>query len=107
MDKQICIRCNSKEAVFNCLMCDSFKTLCLKCDSYIHSLPSKRMHKRLAIEEVSETTHETIIKPKREYHVNTSNENVCNISSPLNMSNTFSREYLTEIKVKLYKIESS
>jgi hypothetical protein len=45
-ERLICNRCHAKEAMFNCLMCDSFKTLCSKCDSYIHSLPSKRQHKR-------------------------------------------------------------
>jgi hypothetical protein len=32
-------------------MCDSFKTLCAKCDNYIHSLPSKKLHKRQALAE--------------------------------------------------------
>jgi hypothetical protein len=49
MDNLKCNRCHAKEAVFTCLMCDSFKTLCTKCDTYIHNLPSKKAHKRQAI----------------------------------------------------------
>jgi hypothetical protein len=49
MEGVICSRCNAKEAMFNCLMCDSFKNLCNKCDNYLHSLPSKKLHKREAL----------------------------------------------------------
>jgi len=45
----ICQRCKQKESVFSCIVCDSFKLLCTKCDNYIHSLPSKQAHQRLAI----------------------------------------------------------
>ena len=45
----ICQRCKCKESSFSCLICDSFKYLCSKCDNYIHSLPSKQMHQRTAI----------------------------------------------------------
>lgn len=45
----ICQRCKQKESVFSCIVCESFKFLCTKCDNYIHSLPSKQAHQRLAI----------------------------------------------------------
>ena len=41
-----CLRCKAKEAIFVCMLCDSFKFLCSRCDTYVHSLPSKRGHKR-------------------------------------------------------------
>jgi hypothetical protein len=78
-------------------MCDSFKTLCLKCDSYIHSLPYKRMHKRQAIEEV--TDEDNIIQPIRLINLSSSCDDIQN--SPINMSNAFSKEYVSEIKVFL------
>ena len=46
---EICYRCKSKEAVYTCLMCDSFKLLCTQCDNYVHSLPSKRKHRKVTI----------------------------------------------------------
>ncbi len=45
----ICQRCKQKESVFSCIVCESFKFLCTKCDNYVHSLPSKQAHKRIAI----------------------------------------------------------
>lgn len=45
----ICQRCKMKESVFSCIVCESFKFLCTKCDNYVHSLPSKQLHHRLAI----------------------------------------------------------
>jgi hypothetical protein len=62
MDKQICNRCHAKEAIFICLMCDSFKTLCSKCDSYIHNLPSKRIHKREPLNDSSISDRQNIPK---------------------------------------------
>src|SRR4051812_49299723 len=46
---QKCSRCNAKEAVFCCVMCESFKFLCTQCDGYVHGLPSKKKHKRTAL----------------------------------------------------------
>jgi len=45
----VCQRCKQKESVFSCIICESFKFLCTKCDNYIHSLPSKQAHQRIAI----------------------------------------------------------
>jgi hypothetical protein len=53
-----CLRCKGKEAVFSCMLCESFKFLCTRCDSYVHSLPSKKKHKRTAI--VNETIKNTV-----------------------------------------------
>jgi hypothetical protein len=47
--KEKYLRCKNKEAVFICVMCDSFKLLCTRCDNYVHGLPSKRKHKRKAL----------------------------------------------------------
>jgi hypothetical protein len=44
----ICQRCKQKDSVFSCIVCESYKFLCTKCDNYIHSLPSKQAHHRIA-----------------------------------------------------------
>jgi hypothetical protein len=56
-----CQRCKSKDAVFSCIMCESFKLLCVQCDAYVHGLPSKKKHKRSALIQppTSSTTAET------------------------------------------------
>jgi hypothetical protein len=42
-----CLRCKNKEVNITCINCDSFKFLCTQCDSYVHSLPSKKKHTRV------------------------------------------------------------
>ena len=44
-----CQRCNSKQAMFACMKCESFRLLCERCDNYIHSLPGKKDHNRVAM----------------------------------------------------------
>ena len=45
MDK--CERCQNKEATLQCMNCCSFRNLCQGCDSFIHSLPTKKNHSRI------------------------------------------------------------
>lgn len=54
MDEK-CLRCKNKEPSFACMLCDKFKFLCSQCDCYVHSLPSKKNHKRTAINKEIET----------------------------------------------------
>ena len=44
-----CQRCNGKEAMFACMQCESFRLLCERCDNYIHGLPGKKGHNRVAM----------------------------------------------------------
>jgi hypothetical protein len=115
MDGKICIRCNSNNPVFTCLMCDSFKTLCSKCDNYIHSLPSKRLHKRQPIESDIKVSHSINFNlnqcPTRYNTINTFESNKFSIKEDdcnnihstkfdySNYSKTYSREYVMEIMV--------
>lgn len=46
-----CKRCKAKESVFACMECDKFRFLCERCDDYIHNLPNKTKHKRIAIKQ--------------------------------------------------------
>ena len=45
--KNICNRCRVEVGEFICSDCSNFNIFCLNCDNYIHSLPSKRNHKRV------------------------------------------------------------
>ena len=44
-----CQRCNGEEAMFACMQCESFRLLCERCDNYIHGLPGKKGHNRVAM----------------------------------------------------------
>lgn len=47
MDK--CQRCNSKKAIVNCAQCEKFRSLCERCDAYVHNLPGKKEHNRVSV----------------------------------------------------------
>ena len=47
MDK--CQRCNSKKATVNCAQCEKFRSLCERCDAYVHNLPGKKEHNRVSV----------------------------------------------------------
>ena len=47
MDK--CQRCNSKKAIVNCVQCEKFRSLCERCDAYVHNLPGKKEHNRVSM----------------------------------------------------------
>lgn len=42
----ICERCQALEAVYNCPICKPFSSFCSKCDTQVHSFPSKKDHSR-------------------------------------------------------------
>lgn len=47
---KMCQRCNQREAIFCCLKCELYKLYCRYCDSYVHSLPSKKVHCRYLLD---------------------------------------------------------
>jgi len=84
----ICQRCKEKESVFSCIVCESFKFLCTKCDNYVHSLPSKQAHQRLALVSSNKTSEKHANRDdSRILNVNRAvadEENTNNISNYLN-----------------------
>ena len=58
MNPELCDRCRLKFSLFNCENCQ--ESFCSECDSYIHSILSKKDHIRKMI--YSKSTHETISK---------------------------------------------
>lgn len=65
-----CQRCNSKEAMFACMQCESFRLLCERCDNYIHGLPGKKGHNRVAMTPQGEES----LRSKQKNNNNTNNE---------------------------------
>ena len=116
-----CQRCKVKDSSLQCMNCSSFRTLCSRCDSFIHSLPTKQNHTRIPTTIAS--SEQTIIpSPFVKTEVNTINENKQNesveqkeqillpvqpeptstLTSVLNSkffySNQYTKEYVNEIK---------
>lgn len=48
-EASLCNRCKAKETEMICNDCSPYSNFCSACDNYIHSLPSKRTHKRYDI----------------------------------------------------------
>ena len=51
--QELCNRCQNKPVEMQCMNCTSFKNLCSRCDSVIHSLPTKQGHSRTLITQTS------------------------------------------------------
>ena len=51
--QKLCNRCQNKPVEMQCMNCTSFKNLCSRCDSVIHSLPTKQGHSRTLITQIS------------------------------------------------------
>ena len=81
-----CGRCKSNDSEIICLNCDSqFRYSCLNCDNTIHSLPSKKNHKRSGLSNFD--TQQSI-----KYHRQNPIEKEENdINSDLNFSNKFQK----------------
>lgn len=58
MNPEVCDRCRLKYSLLNCENCQ--ESFCSECDSYIHSILSKKDHVRKMI--YSQSTHDTISK---------------------------------------------
>ena len=81
MDK--CERCQNKEATLQCMNCCSFRNLCQGCDSFIHSLPTKKNHSRIPIGSIlsGEQTRipsQFLSGENTERLINEQRENCCN-----------------------------
>ena len=44
--KERCMRCRSMDIEYICQVCQPINSFCSKCDSFVHTLPSKKSHKR-------------------------------------------------------------
>ena len=81
MDK--CERCQNKDATLQCMNCCSFRRLCQSCDSFIHSLPTKKNHTRLLINSIysgeqTRVPSQYISNENTERIYNDQRENCCN-----------------------------
>ena len=66
MNPEVCERCRLKYSLLKCENCQ--ESFCSECDSYIHSISSKKDHIRKMI--YSQSTHETISKLNLNYEPN-------------------------------------
>ena len=99
-----CERCKNKLADYICYNCEPIKNFCSKCDTVVHSLPSKRIHKRDNLVENIQ------IKPNTLKIEENKGKNIFNniqefspinyiCSSPkIDRDTNYSREYVREIK---------
>lgn len=46
LDYKLCDRCKCHQVLLNCISCSPYNNFCSKCDTDVHSLPSKMKHKR-------------------------------------------------------------
>lgn len=64
-DYKLCDRCKYQQVLLNCVSCSPFNNFCSKCDTDVHSLPSKMKHKRTPIEQLCQPHHQQKqIKPQ-------------------------------------------
>ena len=75
-----------------CMNCEQFRLLCNKCDNYVHSLPGKCEHSRMALTSQGEANFKAKINNSM-YIDNTNNENeLCNFKDKLNNSASFNSQ---------------
>ena len=84
-----CQRCKVKKSVFSCIVCESFKFLCTKCDNYVHSLPSKQSHSRIAI---LDKTNQKDNNKQEEEKVQLNTEHSITNTIPNNSNNIYKNE---------------
>jgi N-terminal acetyltransferase B complex non-catalytic subunit len=102
-----CERCKTKNSDIQCMNCDSFRNLCSRCDSVVHSLPTKQNHRRIPTNDhsssppqVMETNieKEQVVLPSMQQPLlPQSNANTI-LSSKFYYSNQYTKAYLNEIK---------
>ena len=80
----LCCNCRISPSKYECLLCNN--CFCLKCDSYIHSFPSKRTHLRKYITYSNQINNNTY-----QLYSNSNSENLNNIpkNSEKNENNNF------------------
>ena len=118
-----CQRCNSKQAMFACMKCESFRLLCERCDNYIHSLPGKKDHNRVAmtpkgeeslrnqqnninklpnLKETIDNNNNSDNEDKPNVEVSSTNQNNQTMTNQdtkeISYSALYSRDYLNELK---------
>ena len=79
--QELCNRCQNKPVEMQCMNCTSFKNLCSRCDSVIHSLPTKQGHNRTLITQTSNDNNNNFLDNNNN---NNSIDNINNISSSKN-----------------------
>ena len=103
MNPELCDRCRLKYSLLKCENCQ--ESFCSECDSYIHSILSKKDHLRKMI--YSKQTHETISKLNLNFEQNDNDNNYnANIlpMSPIPQLNNNNSSQLSSISNPLYNI---
>jgi hypothetical protein len=70
-----CERCKYSPAQFSCQQCLPMNTFCSKCDSSVHSLSSKKIHKRSPLEPLNSSQYLKSIKPSNTMNIIDNNNN--------------------------------
>lgn len=106
-----CNRCKAKDTEMICNDCSPYSNFCVACDNYVHSLPSKRTHKRSKV-----LTYKPQQQESNKYqiysstNISQSNTRAPFASSQESMDTQFqngtsvSQNYINEIK-KIYETE--
>jgi hypothetical protein len=112
----ICERCKFQPGYYTCDTCQPLNIFCLKCDNYLHSLPSKKQHKRMALlnektknivnsiyndETKSKQVHE-VIGNKNIIPTFKDNKSSLHYNKPYD--HQFTREYVNEL-IRVYEKE--
>ena len=87
MNPETCDRCRLKYSLLHCENCQ--ESFCTECDSYIHSILSKKNHVRKMI--YSQATYDTITKLNLNYEPKDSKYNSKKISAPSLQQNNISQ----------------
>jgi hypothetical protein len=114
-DEIICERCKFQPGYYTCDTCEPLNIFCLKCDNYLHSLPSKKQHKRMALlndrtKKIvnSVVTSETNFNPTQEvpenYFDNKSYNKKNNIHYQKPYDHQYTRDYVNEL-IRVYEKE--
>lgn len=89
-----CERCKVKKALFVCNQCNPLHNFCSQCDSSVHSLPSKRNHRRESLES-------EIINEKFNEKINT-NVNIIPTEAEFQGKITFSNSKTNQVTINPY-----
>ena len=52
-----CARCRLKPAIYSCSKCEPYVNFCIQCDNYVHSMNSKKNHKRNVLQSGETSTN--------------------------------------------------
>jgi hypothetical protein len=97
MQESYCERCKINEVNFMCIDCKPINFFCTKCDSIVHTLPSKKQHKR---EFYDKDVNKIPINDKQPKVIDYNSEPESNLPKSVyyNSTKVYTREYVNELK---------